>query len=75
MGLVTMLNPLITTGIAELVAQTGETRLVADCKLKPVKFVGHVKIMFAPEEVVMLTLGWTGTAGVERVYAKPPASC
>ena len=74
MGLVTMLNPLITTGIAELVAQTGETRLVADCKLKPVKFVGHVKIMFAPEEVVMLTFGRI-TAGVERVYAKPPASC
>ena len=75
MGLVTVFCPLITTGAAEFVAQTGATRLVADCRVKPVKFVGQVKIMFAPEEVVMLTFGWTVTAGVERIYAKPPARC
>ena len=50
MGLVTMFCPLMTTGAVELVFQTvGETRLVANSKVKPVASVGHVKITFAPE--------------------------
>ena len=64
MGLVIVFSPLITTGAGEFVVQTGETRLVVDCKVKPVKFVGHVKIIFAPKEVAMLTFGWIG---VERI--------
>ena len=51
MGLVTVFCPLTTTGAGELVAQTGETRFVVDCKVKPVALVGHVKITFAPEGI------------------------
>jgi hypothetical protein len=49
-GLVTVFCPLMTTGVGELVVQTGEARLVVDCKLSPVALVGHVKQHLLPKE-------------------------
>ena len=40
-----------------MVAQTGERRLVVDCKLNPTALVGHVKITFAPEGI-KVSSGW-----------------
>ena len=52
MGLVTVFCPFMTTGAGETVLQIAdESRLVADCKVKPTASVGHVKITLAPEEV------------------------
>src|SRR2546425_2224200 len=54
MGLVTVSCPLTTTGGGELVVQTaGETRFVVDCKRNPAASVGHVKITFAPEGIIV----------------------
>jgi hypothetical protein len=47
MGLVTAFCPLTVVQI------TGGARLVVDSKVKPVAFVGHVKITFAPEELIV----------------------
>jgi len=45
MGLVTVFCPLTMTGAGELAVQTAdEPRLVVDCKVKPVEFVGQVKM-------------------------------
>ena len=46
MKLVTVFCPLTTTGAGEFVAQTGERRFVVDCKVKPVKLVGHVRTTY-----------------------------
>src|SRR6266705_5153514 len=54
MGLVTVFCPLTTTGAGKTVVQTaGETRYVVDCKLNPAALVGHVKITFAPEGIIV----------------------
>jgi hypothetical protein len=45
--------PLRTEGTAELVLQIGESRLVVDCRLKAVKFVGHVRIRLAPVAAIV----------------------
>ena len=42
------------TGPGETVLQTaGETRFVVDCKVNPAALVGHVKITFTPEEIMV----------------------
>jgi len=52
--LVTALGPLTTTGAGETGLQTaGETRFVVDCKVKPVAFIGHVKITLVPELIIV----------------------
>ena len=59
MGLVTVFCPLATTGPGETVVQTAdETRFVVDCRVYPVysnpaTLVGHVKITYAPEGVIV----------------------
>ena len=54
MGLVTVFCPLTTTGAGELVVQTaGETRFVVDCKVNPAALVGHVKITYGPEGIIV----------------------
>ena len=51
MGLVTVLFPLTTTGNGETLLQTtGDTKLVVNCKVNPVKLADHVKITSAPEK-------------------------
>ena len=44
MGLVTVFWPVTTTGSGETAAQTGETRFVVDCKVKPVVLVRNVSV-------------------------------
>jgi len=48
-GLITTFCPPMTTGGEQLVVQTGEERFVVDCRVNPVKLVGHVKITYGPE--------------------------
>ncbi len=44
----------MTTGAGEFVFQTaGETRFVVDCKVNPVALVGHIKMTFAPERLIV----------------------
>src|SRR5260221_9445588 len=53
MGFVAVSCPLTTTGAGELVVQTGETRFVVDCNVNPTALVGHVKMTFAPEGMIV----------------------
>ena len=44
----------MTAGPGETVVQTaGEMRFVVDCKVKPVALVGHVKITFPAEGIIV----------------------
>jgi len=52
MGFVTVFSPLTKTGASGLVVQTGEARFVVDCRVKPVKLVGQVRITFWPSGVM-----------------------
>ena len=55
MGLVTVFCPLTTTEPGETGVQTGgETRSVVDCKVNPAALVGHDKITFASEEMIVI---------------------
>jgi len=45
MELVRVFWPAMTTGVGELVLQTGEPRLVVDCKVKPTALVDHDKMI------------------------------
>ena len=61
MRLVTAFCPFTATGPGETAVQSaGGTRFVVDCKMNPVALVGHVKIMFAPEELMVNCVGTTG---------------
>ena len=52
-GLVTVFSLFTMTGIGETLPQTEPPRgFVADCKMKPTAFVGHVKTTFDPEECI-----------------------
>ena len=52
--MVTVFCPLTTTGPGETVVQiAAETRFVVDCKVNPAALVGHVKITFAPEGIIV----------------------
>src|SRR5437773_2107295 len=53
MGLVTAFCPLMTTGAGELVFQSGGERFEVDCKVNPMALVGHVRIIFAPEGMIV----------------------
>ena len=67
MGLVTVFSQLTTTGAGELVVQNAdEPRFAVDCRVKPVVFVGHVKMTFVPEGRIVSC----GT-GNERLNAVP----
>ena len=75
MGLVTVFCPLTTTGTGKLALQTeGETRLVADCRVNPAAFVGHVTTTLVPERV-MVSCGGPGNVRLNTVPAAelPPA--
>ena len=61
-GFVTVFCPVIVT-------QTGETKFVVDSKLKPVTFVGHVKITSLPRGVIV-SCGAAGN-GNERLKIVP----
>jgi hypothetical protein len=50
MGLVITFWPFVTETTFQI---TGEIRFVVDSKLKPVTLVGHVKITFVPEGVIV----------------------
>src|SRR5213596_2972252 len=39
----------------------------ADCKVKPVAFVGHVRIIFGPEEIIASCGGGTGNERLKTV--------
>ena len=53
-----MFCPLTMTGAGELVVQTAdELRSVADCRVKPVALVGHVRITLAPEGIIVRHTG------------------
>ena len=68
--MVTVFCPLTTTGAGETAFQaTGETRLAVDCKLQPQALVGHVRITFAPEEVMVSSGALTG--GNKRLNTVP----
>src|SRR5437762_3495317 len=69
MGLVIVFCPLTTTGPGETVLQTAvATRFVVNCKVNPVALVGHVKITFAPEGMIV-SCGFV--AGNERLNTVP----
>ena len=51
-----------------MVVQAGEARFVVDCRVKPVKLVGHVKIKF-PEAGVIVSCG--GATGREMLNMVP----
>ena len=54
MGLVITYWSLTMTGAGELVVQTAdEPRFVVDCKVNPAILVGHVKITFALEGIIV----------------------
>ena len=58
--MVTAFCPLTTTGSGKTVLQTaGETRFVVDCKVNPMALVGHVRITFAPEGIIVRGGGLT----------------
>ena len=66
MGLVTAFCPLTTTGPGEKVVQTAEEpRLVVDCKVNPVALVGHVKITFGSEAIIV------SCGGMKRLKTVP----
>ena len=61
MGLVTVFCPLTMTEAGELVVQIAdETRLVEECRVKPVELAGHVKITLTPEAVIVSCGGGKG---------------
>jgi hypothetical protein len=52
--LVTTLFVLTATGAGETVPQTtGGATFVVDCKVNPVKLVGHVTITLVPERIIV----------------------
>ena len=51
---------MMTTGSGELVVQIGETKLVVDCKVKPVALAGQVRITLWPDGVNVSDDGTTG---------------
>ena len=54
MGLVTEYCPLTTTGARETGDQkAAEPRFVVDCKVKPEKLVGQVRMTLAPAGVIV----------------------
>jgi hypothetical protein len=53
MGLVTVFCPLTTTGVIELVIQTGNSRSVVDWRVNPVGSVGHDRITLAPAGMIV----------------------
>ncbi len=55
-GLVTVFCPWTMTGATELLTQTGETRLVVDCRVNPMALAGHAK-MTLPRDGVMFSCG------------------
>src|SRR6185369_100694 len=58
MGLVTVFCPLLTNGASEFVLQSpGESRLVVDCKVKPMALVDQVKTTFALEGMMISCAG------------------
>ena len=66
-GLVTVFCPFTTTGAGEAVVHTvGETRFVADFKVKPGELVGQRKTTLAPERVIDSD-GDGGVGGVGNV--------
>ena len=71
--MVTAFCALTTTGAAETLAQAEDVRFVADCKRKPIAFVGQVKTTFEPEEL-MPKDGEVGSVRVNTVPspANPP---
>src|SRR5260370_28103249 len=72
MGLVTVFWRLRTTGPGEtLVQNTGETRLVVDCKVNVAALVGQVKMTFALEGMIF---SWGGMKRLNTVPlpALPP---
>ena len=62
--MVTVFCPLITTGPGETALQDAgpETRLVLDCKVKPVELAGQVTITLFPERM-MVSLGPSNVGG------------
>ena len=71
-GSVTAFCPLTTVGPGETVLQTaGETRFVVDCKVNPAASVGHVKITFVPEGVMVSCGGGALTDPNERLNTVP----
>ena len=72
MGFVTTFCSLTMAGSGETVTQdTGERRLVVDCKEKPVAFVGHVKITFIPTGVIVSS-GWMNRLNTVPLAEFPP---
>src|SRR5678815_4806674 len=72
MALVTVYFPLTISGRPETVVQTpGETRFVANCKVNPVKFVGHVKITLELEALIVSWGRLTGPTPILNMVPKP----
>jgi len=70
-GLVAVFCPFTTTGAGEAVVHTiGETRFVADFKVKPGEFVGQRKTIFVPERV-MDSEGGVGGSGKVMLNTVP----
>ena len=44
---------MVTAFCPVTVIQTGETMFVVDCNVNPVAFVGHVKMTFVPEGIMV----------------------
>jgi len=60
--------PLTTMGAGVLVVQTGDTRFVVDCRVKPVALVGHVRMTLAPEGMMVSS----GTMVSRKTVPAPP---
>ena len=68
--MVTAYCPLTTVGAGETGLQiTGETRFVVDCKVNPAALVGHIKIIYTPEGMIVSCGALTG--GNERLNTVP----
>ena len=63
---------LTITGAGETVVHSAcETRSVVDCNVNPVALVGQVKIMFAPEGMIVSCGGATGNEMLKIVPLPP----
>ena len=66
--MVTVFWPLTTTGPGEIAVQgPGETKLVVDCKVKPVALVGQVKMTLEPDILIFSCGGPTGSERLNMV--------
>ena len=74
-ALLTVFCPLMTTGAGETALQpVVETRFVLDCKVRPVKLVGQVKMILVPKCTRASPGGGRDNANIVPFPELPPAT-